>query len=225
MKYAITADIHANLPALTAVMQDIEQQGCDRIVCAGDVVGYGSQPKECVKVVREKFFACVRGNHDEYVGSDAYLGRFNETAAQAVRRTREQLGDDDRRWLSDLPLVLELDGFTLVHGSLEAPQRWEYVLDNYAAASSLSHQTTPLCFLGHTHVPIAFIRDTGVRGGTYSTFRVEPGKKYFVNVGSVGQPRDHNPDAAYVICDLKRQTVELRRIPFDRKVATGTASD
>ncbi len=216
MKYAITADIHANLPALTAVMQDIEQQGCDRIVCAGDIVGYGFQPKECVKVVREKFFACVRGNHDEYVGSDADLDRFNEFAAEAVRRTREQLGEEDRRWLLNLPLLLELDGFTLVHATLDMPQRWCYVFEKLEAASSFAYQSTPLCFFGHTHVPVAFIRDTGVRGGTYSKFRVEPEKTYFVNVGSVGQPRDRNPDAAYVIYDLKRQTIELRRIPFPR---------
>lgn len=214
MKYAITADIHANLPALTAVLRDIEQQGCDRIVCAGDVVGYGFQPKECLKIVREQFHACVRGNHDQYIGSDEYLNQLNETAARAVHRTREQLGDEDRRWLLNLPLTLELDGFTLVHAILDRPERWGYVFENIEATASFSKQRTPVCFNGHTHVPIAFVQDTSVRGGTYSKFRVEAGKKYLVNVGSVGQPRDRNPDAAYVIYDLKEKTIELRRIPF-----------
>ena len=216
MKYAITADIHANLPALTAVLRDIEQQGCDRIVCAGDVVGYGFQPRECLKIVREKFFACVRGNHDEYAASDEYLSRFNESAARSLYWTREQLDQEERRWLSHLPLLQELDGFTLVHANLEAPQRWGYVFESIEATASLSHQKTPVCFHGHTHIPILFTADHDVQGSPYTKFEVVPRKKYFVNVGSVGQPRDHSSDAAYVIYDLKQQTIELRRIPFPR---------
>lgn len=223
MRYAVISDIHANLPALTAVLQDIEQQHCDRTVCLGDIVGYGFQPNECVKLIRERAFACVKGNHDEYIGGDENPDGFNKAAATAVNWSRSQLRSEDRRWLSDLPLKVELDGFTLVHGSLDAPQRWGYVFENLDAAASFAYQDTALCFFGHTHVPIAFVRDTGVRGGTYSKFRVEPGKKYFVNAGSVGQPRDRNPKAAYVIYDLPQQTIELRRIAFERGEATGSA--
>ena len=103
----------------------------------------------------------------------------------------------------------------MVHATLDGPQRWGYVFDRLAAAASFTYQNTAVCFFGHTHVPVAFIRDSVVRGGTYSKFKVEAGRKYFVNVGSVGQPRDGNPAAAYVIYDLGEGSIELRRIMYD----------
>src|SRR5260370_14848433 len=105
--------------------------------------------------------------------------------------------------------------FTLVHATLDGPPRGCYVFDNLAAAASFTYQNTGVCFFGHTHVPVAFIRDSVVRGGTYSKFKVEQGKKYFVNVGSVGQPRDNNPKAAYVVYDVDEGTIELRRLDYD----------
>ena len=105
--------------------------------------------------------------------------------------------------------------FTIVHATLDAPQRWGYVFDKLAAAASFPYQNTQVCFFGHTHVPVAFMRDTAVRGGTYSKFKMDPAKKYFVNVGAVGQPRDNNPKAAYVIYDMDAGTIELRRLDYD----------
>jgi len=105
--------------------------------------------------------------------------------------------------------------FSMVHATLDGPQRWGYVFDKLAAAASFTYQNTSVCFFGHTHVPVAFIRDSVVRGGTYSKFKVEPGRKYFVNVGSVGQPRDGNPQAAYVIYDMDEGSIELRRLDYD----------
>src|ERR1043166_5238744 len=105
--------------------------------------------------------------------------------------------------------------FTIVHATLDGPQRWGYVFDKLAAAASFTYQNTAVCFFGHTHVPVAFIRDNLVRGGTYSKFKVEPGKKYFVNVGAIGQPRDSNPKAAYVVFDMDESTIELRRLEYD----------
>src|SRR5438128_11650663 len=105
--------------------------------------------------------------------------------------------------------------FTVVHATLDGPQRWGYVFDRLAAAASFTYQNTNVCFFGHTHVPVAFIRDSVVRGGTYSKFKVEPGRKYFVNVGAVGQPRDGNPKAGYVEYDLDEGTIELRRLEYD----------
>ena len=99
----------------------------------------------------------------------------------------------------------------MVHATLDGPQRWGYVFDKLAAAASFTYQNTPVCFFGHTHVPVAFIRDTVIKGGTYSKFKVDPTRKYFVNVGSVGQPRDNNPKAAYVVYDMDEATIELRR--------------
>ena len=222
MKYAVISDIHANLPALRAVLEDIEAQKCGRIVCLGDMVGYGRQPKECVEIVRGMGIPCVRGNHDEYCSAEGEIEGFNLHAAEKIAWTREQLSESDREWLRNLELVKVVDGFTIIHATLDGPQRWEYVFDKLAAARSFQHQETDLCFFGHTHVPVAFVRDSKVRGGTFSKFKIEPHKKYFVNVGSVGQPRDNNPKAAYVVYDKTQQTIELRRVLYEIPPADGT---
>ena len=157
----------------------------------------------------------VKGNHDEYCSSEDALDGFNPAAAEAVNWTRRQLKPDDRQWLRDLKYQRMVTSFTIVHATLDAPQRWGYVFDKLAAAASFTYQNTAVCFFGHTHVPVAFMRDSHVRGGTYSKFKVEPGKKYFVNVGAVGQPRDNNPKSAYVIYDVYEGTIELRRLEYD----------
>jgi predicted phosphodiesterase len=215
MKYAVIADIHGNLEALQVVLDDIEKQKCTHIVCLGDIVGYNANPKECLDSIRAMNIPCIKGNHDEYSSSDEPLVGFNPHAAEAVYWTRKQLDLDDKKWLSDLKYVRLITSFTIVHATLDGPQRWGYVFEKLAAAASFTYQNTPVCFFGHTHVPVAFIRDNMVRGGTYSKFRVEPGRKYFVNVGAVGQPRDNNPKAAYVIYDVGEGSIELRRLDYD----------
>lgn len=215
MKYAIIADIHGNLDAFEVVLDDIRSQNADHIVCLGDIVGYNARPKECLKIVREMNIPCVKGNHDEYCSSDDTLDGFNPHAADAVMWTREQLDNEERQWLRDLKYSRMAANFTMVHATLDAPERWGYVFDKLAAAASFPYQNTQICFFGHTHVPLAFMRDTTVRGGTYSKFKIDPAKKYFINVGAVGQPRDNNPKAAYVIYDMDAGTIELRRLDYD----------
>jgi len=215
MKFAIIADIHSNLEAFEVVLADIKQQKCTHIACLGDIVGYNANPKECLKMVREMNIPCVKGNHDEYCSTEAPLDGFNPAAAEAVNWTRRQLSDEERQWLRDLKYIRMLTSFTMVHATLDGPQRWGYVFDKLAAAASFTYQNTVVCFFGHTHVPVAFIRDSVVRGGTYSKFKVEAGKKYFVNVGAVGQPRDNNPKCGYVVFDLDEGTIELRRLEYD----------
>lgn len=215
MRFAVIADIHGNLQAFQTVLQDTRDQGCTHYVCLGDVVGYGADPKECLDMVRTMGMPCVKGNHDEYCSSEEALEGFNPHAAEAVHWTRKQLTEEDKQWLRDLKYVRMVSGFTLVHSTLDAPHRWQYVFDKLAAATSFTYQNTQVCFFGHTHVPVAFMRDSVVRGGTYSRFKVDPSKKYFVNVGAVGQPRDNNPKAAYVIYDMDEGTIELRRLDYD----------
>jgi len=215
MKFAIIADIHANLEAFTVVLEDIKEQRCTHYACLGDVVGYNANPKECLDIVRKMKMPVVKGNHDEYCSTDQPLDGFNPAAAEAVSWTRKQLTADDRQWLRDLKYARMITNFTVVHATLDGPQRWGYVFDKLAAAASFTYQNTAVCFFGHTHVPVAFIRDNMVRGGTYSKFKVEPGKKYFVNVGAVGQPRDNNPKAGYVVYDMDEGTIELRRLEYD----------
>jgi predicted phosphodiesterase len=215
MKFAIIADIHANLEAFQVVLADIKEQKCTHYACVGDVVGYGANPKECLDIVRAMGMPCVKGNHDEYCSIDGELDGFNPHAAEAVNWTRKQLSEEDRQWLRDLKYFRMVTSFSMVHATLDGPQRWGYVFDKLAAAASFTYQNTPVCFFGHTHVPVAFIRDTVVKGGTYSKFKVDPTRKYFVNVGSVGQPRDNNPKAAYVVYDMDEATIELRRLDYD----------
>jgi predicted phosphodiesterase len=216
MKYAIIADIHANLEAFNTVLADIKTQNCTHVACLGDVVGYNANPKECLDIVRGMNIPVVKGNHDEYCSTENDLEGFNPHAAEAINWTRDQLTPDDRQWLRELKYMRLVTSFTLVHATLDQPQRWGYVFDKLAAAASFTYQNTAICFFGHTHVPLAFVRDAGqVRGGTYSKFKIEPGKKYFINVGSVGQSRDGVPKATYVVYDMQEQSIELRRLDYD----------
>ena len=215
MKYAIIADIHGNLEAFTVVLNDIREQQVDHIVCLGDVVGYNANPKECLKMVRDMNIPVVKGNHDDLCSTNNELEGFNPHAADAVHWTRNQLNAEEKQWLRDLKYTRMVANFTMVHATLDAPDRWQYVFDKLAAAASFPDQVSQLCFFGHTHVPVAFMRDTVVRGGTYSKFKIDPSKKYFINVGAVGQPRDNNPKCAYVIYDLTLGTIELRRLDYD----------
>ena len=215
MKFAIIADVHANLEALQAVLEDAKEQRCTHHVFLGDFVGCCADPKACVDIVRTTKAPCVKGNHDEYCATNMHLDGINAHAAKAVEWTRKQLTADDRQWLQKLPYVRQVEDFTIVHATLDQPERWQYVFDKLAAAASFPYQNTELCFFGHTHVPVAFIRETVVRGGTYTKFKVVPGKQYCVNPGAVGQPRDNNPKAAYVVYDIDEETVELRRSAYD----------
>jgi predicted phosphodiesterase len=215
MKYAIIADIHANLEALEVVLADTKAQKCTHYACLGDVVGYNANPKECLDVIRSMNMPCVKGNHDEYCSTETNLEGFNPHAAEAIQWTRQQLTEEDRQWLRELKYIRLVTSFSIVHATLDGPQRWGYVFDKLAAAASFTYQNTAVCFFGHTHVPVAFIRDSVVRGGTYSKFKIEPGRKYFINVGSVGQSRDGVPKATYVIYDMDEGSIELRRLDYD----------
>lgn len=216
MKYAIIADIHANLEAFQVVLDDIKAQNCTHIACLGDVVGYNANPKECLDIVRGMNIPVVKGNHDEYCSTENDLEGFNPHAAEAINWTRDQLTIEDRQWLRDLKYIRLVASFTLVHATLDGPQRWGYVFDKLAAAASFTYQNTAICFFGHTHVPLAFVKHLNeVRGGTYSKFKIETGKKYFINVGSVGQSRDGVAKATYVVYDMQEQSIELRRLDYD----------
>ncbi|MEO6033704.1 MAG: metallophosphoesterase family protein [Verrucomicrobiota bacterium] len=215
MKYALISDIHANLPALQAVLEDIQAQHCTNSACLGDIVGNNAQPKECLDIIRGMRIPCVKGNYDEHCSDFNSLDNLNPKAAAMIKWTIQQLTTEDSVWLYELPYILTIAGFTIVHAMMSEPHRWEYVFDKLAAARSFAEQKTSVCFFGHTHIPMAFVRDSTFHGGTYSKFRIEAGKQYFVNVGSVGQPRDGIPKAAYTIYDLEEKTVELRRVAFE----------
>jgi len=215
MRYAIFGDIHANMEALQVVLEDSRSQRITQYCCIGDIVGYNANPSECLEEIRKLNCPIVKGNHDEQASGMNELEGFNPLASHAIQWTRDQLSEEQKAFLRELKFVRQVDAFTLVHATLDTPHKWGYVFDQLAAAASFSYQNTSLCFFGHTHVPLAFVRDTTVYGGTYDTIKIELGKKYFVNVGSVGQPRDGNPKTSYAIYDTVTRTVNLRRLDYD----------
>ena len=215
MKIALLGDIHANWDAFQAVLADCESQGVSDYVCLGDVVGYNAAPVECLEKIQELKCPTVRGNHDHYCAFDIDLSGFHPMAADVVDWTRRQLSEQQRLWLRELPFSRMVETFTIVHSTLDTPENWGYVFDKYDAEMSMNYQTTSVCFYGHTHVPMAFEKGMSVRGGAYEKVKIRMGHKYFINVGSIGQPRDGNPDAAYVIFHLFDNLVELRRVKYD----------
>lgn len=220
--YAILGDIHANIDALNAVLDDARAHGVTHFVCVGDVVGYNAAPAECIRIVRDELACpCVRGNHDHYVSYlDTNLADFSPSAAQVVEWTRSQLTEDDMAWLHDLPLQKPVMGFMLVHATLDKPAHWGYVFEKQQAEANFSYQYTQLCFHGHTHVPIIYSNEAnGVVHYQPRDFTLELGQRLFINVGSVGQPRDGDPRASYVIYDMAARQVLFRRLAYDVQAA------
>ena len=215
MRFAIFGDIHANLEALQAVLADAEAHEVTHYVCLGDVVGYNANPHECVELVRKLECPTVKGNHDEMASMEDDLTGFNPLAEEAINWTREQLTPQDKKWLRELKMVRQVRDFTIVHATLDTPHKWGYVFNQLDAAASFNYQYTQLCFYGHTHSPRAYIRDTSVRTVHLEKLQIEPGKKYFINVGSVGQPRDGDWHAAYCLFTPEKHLVELRRLEYD----------
>ncbi len=215
MRFAIFSDIHANLEAFEAVMADARDRKCTDFVCLGDVVGYNANPHECAARVREMDCPIVKGNHDEQASLVESSRDFNEMAEQAIQWTRDNLTEEDKEWLRDLLFQRQVRDFTIVHATLDTPEQWGYVFNNLDAAASFTYQHTTVCFFGHTHVPMGFIRDDGVHRVRIEQLRIEPSKKYFINVGSVGQPRDADWRAAYCVYDIENNSVEQRRVKYD----------
>jgi predicted phosphodiesterase len=214
-KYAIMGDIHGNFEALETVIKDAKEHGVNSYVCVGDVVGYNANPAECLEMIKELKCVTVRGNHDHYCSHDECLDDFHPLAANVVDWTRHQLTPDQIAYLKQLKMACVVDGFTIVHSTLDMPEKWGYVFDALEANANFTYQTTSVCFHGHTHVPIVYEKQSVVRKDPLTKLKIMLGKKYFINVGSVGQPRDGDPRSAYVIYDPKTKEVELRRLVYD----------
>jgi predicted phosphodiesterase len=214
MRYALIADIHANLDALRAVLADIERQNCGHIACLGDIVGFDANPKECLDIIRSRGIACIKGDHDEYCSTNVPLDDFNREAAAHIGWTREQLNEADRKWLRELPYSRAIEDFMTVHASLDRPQRWANIFDETSAGAHFARQTSRVCFFGHTHVPMAFVRKDTVHGGPYTELKLEENAKYLVNAGSVGQSREGVNQANYAVYDLDAQVIRLRCVDY-----------
>jgi predicted phosphodiesterase len=219
MRFAILSDLHANLEATEAVLADAREHDCTHFICLGDVVGYNANPRECVEIVQKMDCPVVKGNHDEQATLTESSRGFNALAEAAINWTRAHLTDEDKEWLRALPLTQQVHDFTIVHATLDGPEQWGYVFNSLDAVASFAYQQTTVCFFGHTHVAGAFVRDDGVKKVKVDRLTIEEANKYFINVGSVGQPRDGDWRAAYCIYHVEENVVEQRRVEYDLATA------
>jgi len=219
MRTGVIGDIHANLAAFEAVLACLESEGVDFIICTGDIVGYGPSPKECIRIMREREIPTVLGNHDHYVTllMDPRLDKLDPDTRSVIEWTQGQLDMDELRWVAQLPLKLEYEPFTVIHGSL-APKHWTYLVNERAIAEHFQYQNTPLGFGGHSHLPVVGVQVPGhTPEVTFLRNMLLPVQdcKVLVNVGSVGQPRDVDPRAACGIYDDADQRIIPLRVEYD----------
>jgi len=224
MKIGIFGDIHNNYEALTACYNALMQEGCERLVCTGDIVGYGGSPKECIDFIREKEIPAVKGNHDHYTTQSEKEWKIQPYAAAVVKWMQDTLDSDSINWLKGLPFTLEIEGIQIVHASLETPDGscWPYILNPQTAIFHFFMQNTQFCFYGHTHIPLLFTNNRGQVIYELLTSRRFPkigAAKYLINSGSVGQPRDFNCKASAVVFNMETHDIKLLRVDYDIKTA------
>ncbi len=215
MRYALIGDIHGNLESLEAILSSIAKEKVDQILCLGDIVGYGANPVECIKIIQERCTKIVAGNHDHAAIGLADIDFFNPFAKQAVLWTSEKLSEEEINFLASLKLVEREADFTLVHAALDAPRSWGYILNTFDAAVNFEIQADALCFIGHSHVAVAYQKKQNFVSGHRFINKVEEGSQYIINIGSVGQPRDGDHRACYVVYDTEFQTLRLKRVEYD----------
>ncbi len=217
MRYGIFSDVHSNVEALDAVIRAYKKEDIDKYLCVGDVVGYAANPKECIERVKALVMITVAGNHD-WASVDLFsVDYFNDYAREAIFWNKRNLDDNSRLFLESLELVYKNEDFILVHGTLDNPQDFSYMTDSYIASQTFRLMETNICFVGHLHVAGIFIEDKARR--TYyreeGRIDIKDENKYIVNVGSVGQPRDSNPKAAYCIYDTDKKEILIKRVAYD----------
>lgn len=219
MKYFFFSDIHGNVEALSIVLEQIEDFAPDKIICLGDVVGYGPNPNECVELVDQHAGTVIMGNHDHAVLGLTDITYFNQYAKIAVIWTRQVMSDENLTRLSNYPFQKTIDDVLCVHSTPLNPERWDYIFNPLEGRYYLQHLEEKVCFIGHSHQPVFFEQDEQGhvaydRKAEFS-LTVKDDCKYIVNVGSVGQPRDGNPETSYATYDSEKQRIEVKRLPYD----------
>jgi diadenosine tetraphosphatase ApaH/serine/threonine PP2A family protein phosphatase len=217
MRIVLVSDIHSNEVALRAVLAALPPH--DHLWCLGDTIGYGPNPNECLAEMRERAQYVLTGNHDLASLGAISLATFNPLARMANEWNNKQLEPDLRAYLEERPARLDLDDVTLAHASPRDPV-WEYVLDEVSAFQNLAHFTAPICFIGHSHVPLIFAYHSDKtaqfeHAGADKVLELQPESRYILNPGSVGQPRDNDPRAAYAVWDTDKRTVTFCRVEYD----------
>jgi predicted phosphodiesterase len=216
MRIAVFSDIHANLHALEAVLADVDAERADELWCLGDIVGYGPRPNECTDLVRSRATVALCGNHDLAALGALDVADFSGDAAAAARWTQVALGDDQRAWLGGLQPLATRDEAELFHGSPRDPV-WDYVLSEDGALAALLATSAPVVLVGHSHIALAVSWDTrAVEGGVApagTEIELE-NARWLLNPGSVGQPRDGDPRAAWLLLDTEEHRATFRRVPY-----------
>ncbi len=222
MKAAIISDIHSNLEALQAVLKDIKKRRIKNIFCLGDIVGYGANPNECIELCSKESDAIIAGNHDWATINKTDVSNFNKIALAAVKWTKDNTKPENIKKLHELPLTSKVDDLLLVHATPDHPEEWHYLFTLEEFEREFSHFDEQLCFVGHSHIPSAAFQDAN--GYTDflrdNPFPIIKNRKYIVNVGSVGQPRDLDPRASYVIYDGNKNSIDFIRIEYNIPLAS-----
>lgn len=216
MRYGIISDIHGNLEAFETVIEALVKEKVDDCLCVGDIVGYGANPVECIKKTKDLNLTVVCGNHDAASVGLADISFFNDAAKAAVLWTEKNISQEDKDFLQNLGIVFKNRHLTLVHGTLQEPELFHYMLDKNAALKTFDLMETRVSFVGHSHVPGIFSSKHGNLTYFYKekiTFSRD--ERLIVNVGSIGQPRDGDPRLCYSIYDTDKNIVELRRLPYN----------
>ncbi len=215
MRYAIISDVHGNIESLERAFSLMEPE--DQVLCLGDIVGYGPNPNECIALLRTRLQHAVLGNHDLAALENFGVEYFNDAARAAIAWTQKVLNDESRAWLNSLSYEIRYPDFLMVHG---APVNYfEYILDKRTASKAFALTDAPLVFIGHTHIAEYWVSEPdGTVGHRHmqhgGELRLEEGRRYIVDVGSIGQPRDLNPEASFVFYDPQSRKVEWVRYPY-----------
>jgi diadenosine tetraphosphatase ApaH/serine/threonine PP2A family protein phosphatase len=219
MRTVFFSDVHSNLEALTAVMKEIENQAPDRILFLGDAVGYGPDPNECLERIFEISDKWVAGNHDHGAVDLTDISHYNHFARQALLWTRSMLTPENLEKILSMPFTEQEDDFFLVHASPDHPGDWSYIFTAPEAAHHFECFQGKVCLIGHSHRPEIYIHDGNeVEKSKERMLTFQENFRYIVNVGSVGQPRDMNPDAVYVLYDSEERTLSYKRVPYDYRI-------
>jgi diadenosine tetraphosphatase ApaH/serine/threonine PP2A family protein phosphatase len=216
LRYAVLGDIHSNLEALDAVLDALASERTDAVLCTGDIVGYGGSPRECLRRLRELAPAVlVGGNHDWATAGRLGLEYFNQYASTAILWTRNVLSREELNFLGSHPSLRTEGTVTVAHGTIHDPDAFDYLQSAYDAHLSFAHLTTPFAFVGHSHVPVTFRSGPSVTYVMGDVIELDDAAQAVMNVGSVGQPRDEDPRAAFGIFDDMTRVLEVHRVEYD----------
>jgi len=220
MRYAIFSDVHSNVEAFEAVISALKKEKADEYLCGGDIVGYGAEPSRSIEMTKKLTDKVVCGNHDWGSVGLFDISCFNPFAKEAVMWTAQQLSAPEKAYLKALKTVYEDSNVTMVHGSLNEPEQFHYILNIYEAFTTFNFMKTQVCLIGHSHSPAVFLKTVDEVALSFeSSVKIEKGTSYIVDVGSVGQPRDGDPRACYAIFDTDEKCVEIKRASYDIKKA------